>query len=153
MEPELAVPDNISAAVAPVGKDGNGRSAAVVALIQAWASIKDAAEEIHVDESERGRTYTRFTTDAVSKLLPDTTEANSGWGTRNHYFYKVVNAAGKEIHMQLALSSRGYLRNRGNCARESTSIFPSRFIRRIGSGDAHSSPTTLRYRRIWATTT
>jgi hypothetical protein len=107
MEPELAVPDNISAAVAPVGKDGNGRSAAVVALIQAWASIKDAAEEIHVDESERGRTYTRFTTDAVSKLLPDTTEANSGWGTRNHYFYKVVNAAGKEIHMQLALSSRG----------------------------------------------
>lgn len=42
---------------------------------------------------------------ALSALLPDATEANSGWGTKSHYFFEIVNDAGKQIYMQLAFSS------------------------------------------------
>ena len=104
--PEISE-ENIGAAAVPSGKNKNGRSAYIGALIQSWASIKDAAGEIHIDENKCGRKYCRFTTDAMTRLLPDTPQANSGWGTRNHYFYEIVNTVGKEVHMQLALSSKG----------------------------------------------
>ena len=52
------------------------------------------------------RTYTRFTTSAMSKILPDIPDAPSGWNTENHYFYEIVNRTGKSFYIQLALSSR-----------------------------------------------
>ena len=65
-----------------------------------------AAGEIHIAPDSCSRKYVRFTTDAMSKILPDAPEAASGWGTRNHYFYEIINNAGKSIHMQLALSAK-----------------------------------------------
>lgn len=102
--PEISE-DNVVANVIPKGKDKSDRSKAIAALIHSWASIKDAASEIRVNEEKCGRKYCRFTTDALSALLPDATEANSGWGTKNHYFFEIVNDAGKQIYMQLAFSS------------------------------------------------
>ena len=42
----------------------------------------------------------------MSKILPDAPDAESGWGTRNHYFYEIINNAGKAVYMQLALSAK-----------------------------------------------
>ena len=38
-------------------------------------------------------------------LLPDVPNAPSGWNTDNHYFYEIVNRNGKDIIIQLSLSS------------------------------------------------
>lgn len=51
-------------------------------------------------------TYTRFTTDKMSKILPDIPNAPSGWGTDNHYFYEIVNCTGTNFYIQLSISSR-----------------------------------------------
>ena len=41
----------------------------------------------------------------MSRIFPDLPGNPSGWGTENHYFYEIVNRAGNEVHIQLALSS------------------------------------------------
>ena len=46
----------------------------------------------------------RFTTALTSSVLPEAQEAASGWKTRTHYFYEIVNEQGKKIYMQFALS-------------------------------------------------
>ena len=52
------------------------------------------------------RTYTRFTTDGMTAILPDIPDAPSGWNTDNHYFYEIINRNGKTSHIQFAISSK-----------------------------------------------
>ena len=52
------------------------------------------------------RTYTRFLTKNMSRLLPDIVNAPSGWNTDNHYFYEIVNRTGKTVDIKLSISSR-----------------------------------------------
>ena len=52
------------------------------------------------------RTYTRFTTDGMSEILPDIQNAPSGWNTDNHYFYEIRNSNGKSFYIQCAVSSK-----------------------------------------------
>ena len=41
----------------------------------------------------------------MSELLPDAAEANSGWNTKNFYFYELKNISGNEFKIQLSLNS------------------------------------------------
>lgn len=102
---EITEENNTAVSVSTEKANGN-RSAYIAALNLSFANIKDAAGEIHIAPDSCSRKYVRFTTDAMSKILPDAPEAASGWGTRNHYFYEIINNAGKSIHMQLALSAK-----------------------------------------------
>ena len=49
---------------------------------------------------------TRFTTKAMSKIIPDTPDAVSGWNTPNRYFYEIVNSTGNSIYIKLAVSAK-----------------------------------------------
>lgn len=84
-------------------------------MIQKWAKEKDAAGLIHLDMEMCTTTYCRFRTDTMTSILPDAPEAKSGWKTKNHYFYEVVNnlrtrvkngPKGNLVSMQLALSAK-----------------------------------------------
>ena len=52
------------------------------------------------------RTIARFTTKAMSDLLPDTPDALSAWGTPNHYFYEIVNKSATFVVLQLSFNSK-----------------------------------------------
>ena len=104
--PDEITEENITAVSVSAEKANGNRSAYIAALNMSFANIKDAAGEIHIDPDSCSRKYVRFTTDAMNKILPDAPEAASGWGTRNHYFYEIINSAGKSIYMQLALSAK-----------------------------------------------
>ena len=104
--PEEITEENITAVTATPDKTNGNRSAHIAAVNLSFANIKDAAGEIHIAPDSCSRKYVRFTTDAMSKILPDAPKAESGWGTRNHYFYEIINNAGKSVHMQLALSAK-----------------------------------------------
>lgn len=104
--PDEIPEENITAVSVSTEKSNGNRSAYIAALNMSFVNIKDAAGEIHIDPDSCSRKYVRFTTDAMNKILPDATEAASGWGTRNHYFYEIINSAGKSIYMQLALSAK-----------------------------------------------
>ena len=75
----------------------------IAEILRAW-TVKTEDVMDNVDKSNR--TYTRFTTKIMSEILPDVPNAPSGWNTDNHYFYEIVNCNGKDIMIQLCLSSR-----------------------------------------------
>jgi len=58
----------------------------------------------HPEKSNR--TCTRFTTDTMSKILPDIPNSPSGWNTDNHYFYEIVNRSGSFVTIQISFNSR-----------------------------------------------
>ena len=90
------------------------RTHEIAEIILSWAKGKENIGLIHVDLDNCIDRFCRFTTDAMSHLLPDAPEAKSGWKTRNHYFYEIVNKIvsgkdgykGNSVEMQLALSGK-----------------------------------------------
>lgn len=83
------------------------RASSLAATIRAWAEQKDAEGLLVLDRSRCNKTYTRFTTRAMSAVLPDTEEADSGWRTHNHYFYEIVNEGGERFKSQLSINFTG----------------------------------------------
>ena len=75
----------------------------IAGVLREWAVDRNG---VNVNLAKCNRTYTRFTTDAMSKMIPDTPNAPSGWNTDNHYFYEIINRTGNSIFVQLAFSAR-----------------------------------------------
>lgn len=75
----------------------------VVSTIREWALQK---EGVNIKLAKCNGTYTRFTTNAMSEILPDLENAPSGWNTANHYFYEVVTRKDRPIFIQFALSAK-----------------------------------------------
>lgn len=82
------------------------RTSDVSACFRKWGIQKKEEGEIEIILDKCSKTYTRFKTQTMSKLLPDASEALSGWNTPNYYFYELVNNGGTEFYIQLSLSSR-----------------------------------------------
>ena len=72
-------------------------------ILREWTVKRD---DVNDCLAKCNRTYTRFTTKTMSEILPDIPGAPSGWNTDNHYFYEIVNRAGRNVYIQFALSSR-----------------------------------------------
>ena len=96
------------------------RASSLAATIHAWAEQRDAEGKIVLDTNKCNKTYTRFTTPGMTEALPDTDEPNSAWGTRNHYFYEVVNNGGESFKSWISVNQRG-------ASSELTSRFESLF--------------------------
>lgn len=78
--------------------DEEKRFNAIIAIFREWVQSKENA---HLDIARCNRTYTRFTTDGMTTILPDIPDAPSGWNTDNHYFYEIINRNGKTTYIQL----------------------------------------------------
>ncbi|MFR2774426.1 MAG: DUF4268 domain-containing protein [Anaerostipes sp.] len=83
--------------------DEEKRYNAIVSIFREWVQSKT---EAHLDMIRCNRTYTRFTTDGMTAILPDISDAPSGWNTDNHYFYEIINRNGKTSYIQFAISSK-----------------------------------------------
>ena len=75
----------------------------ISSALRRWALNRP---EIKLSLSKSGRTYTRFTTETMSGLLPNTNGALSDWNTPNCYFYEIVNRSGDNVHIQLSFSAQ-----------------------------------------------
>ncbi len=82
------------------------RAAMLAEIFHAWCAEKDRKGEIVYVPEKSSKSCTRFKTDYLSKLMPDAPEANSGWGTKNYYFYEIKNLYGTEFYIQLVFSSK-----------------------------------------------
>lgn len=81
------------------------KSSELTAIFVEWAKHKTEEGYIEVSLDNCSKKYTRFTTCGMSKLLPDKDEADSGWKTKNNYFYELINEGGNKYYIQLAFSS------------------------------------------------
>lgn len=59
---------------------------------------------VNVNLQKSNTTVIRFTTDAMSQLLPESDIEDSGWNTANHYFYEIKNRNDQEVSIQLVVS-------------------------------------------------
>ena len=124
--PEEIKEDDIARVTASIEKVNGNRSEHIAALIMSFVSIKDALGEIHLASDSSGRRYIRFTTDSMNEILPDAPNAASGWGTRNHYFFEIINHSGKSVNMQLALSAKNIPDDLKEICEKINEHFPSR---------------------------
>lgn len=106
---------NPSATLVTTDETDDERTHDVSTVILKWAKTKESAGLINIDLDKCLNNYCRFRTDAMTALLPDAPEAKSGWNTKNHYYYEVVNnirtrvkngPKGNIVGMQLALSGK-----------------------------------------------
>ena len=67
--------------------------ASIADIIISWATEKSNEERIRLDPENTQETTIRFTTEAMSSLLPDVPGGSSAWGTPNFYFYEIRNEA------------------------------------------------------------
>lgn len=98
--------DKICNAILPylqTASEDTSRLIKIAEILREWAVARD---EVNVNLAKCNRTFTRFTTDTMSRILPDIPNSPSGWNTDNHYFYEIINRSGKSVYIQLAFSSR-----------------------------------------------
>lgn len=79
------------------------RLADIAGVLREWTVERNTVNE---NLAKCNRTYTRFTTNCMSEILPDISDAPSGWNTDNHYFYEIVNRTGESVYIQFAINAR-----------------------------------------------
>lgn len=102
------------------------RALDLAAILRAWATEMTEKGEMEVVIDKCNKTYTRFKTKTMSEILPDADEPTSGWNTNNYYFYEIRNNDGKDISIQLALSSKNISGDLREVCNRINEHFPSR---------------------------
>ena len=74
----------------------------LAALFREWITENEAVNE---DLANCTRKYIRFTTDAMSAMLPSITNSPSAWGTDNHYYYEIINNTGNSFYIKFVVNS------------------------------------------------
>ena len=82
--------------------ENSARLSAIAGIFREW-TVK--CKDVHENLAKCNRTFTRFTTDTMSEILPDLPDALSGWNTYNHYFYEIVNYSGKNFYIKFVISA------------------------------------------------
>lgn len=83
--------------------DASVRLTDIAGILREWTVDRSGVIE---NLAKCNRTYTRFTTDGMTEILPDLPDAPSGWKTENHYFYEILNRTGKSVYIQFAISGK-----------------------------------------------
>lgn len=74
-------------------------------IITKWAAEKESENKLIFCRDFTTKSISRFRTEKMDKLIPESEKPNSGWKSKNHYFYEIQNSEGKEISMKFVLNS------------------------------------------------
>ena len=75
----------------------------IAAWTREWVFAKN---DIICDTANCNRNYTRFTTPAMSAILPELKDSPSAWGTDTHYFYEIYTMNSGKVLLQMAINSQ-----------------------------------------------
>lgn len=104
--------------------DAAARLTDIAGILREW-TVKQ--ESVNENLAKCNRTYTRFTTDGMTAILPDIPDAPSGWNTDNHYFYEIVNRSGKGVYIQFSISSRNITEDFRTVCDRINEFYPAKF--------------------------
>lgn len=76
----------------------------MAAVLKEWCSDRASQGLIAFDPKNSSKTYIRFTTAAMTQILPEASEEISGWKSRSIYYYEIVNQ-GERIKLMLTICS------------------------------------------------
>ena len=103
--------------------DAEKRHDEIAWILRQWTVEKKTVREAL---TRCNPTYTRFTTQTMSDILPDIPNAPSGWSTDNHYFYEIINRTGKTVYIQLALSAKNASEEFLSTCKRISEFYPSK---------------------------
>lgn len=75
----------------------------IAEILREWMQQK---LEIIGRPDKSNRSYTRFLTPLMSKIIPIEEGVLSDWNCENHYFYEIMNRTGKEVYIKLVINSK-----------------------------------------------
>ena len=102
------------------------RASDVAEYFRNWGVQKTKVGEIEIVLDKCSKTYTRFKTPTMSAILPDAEKPLSGWNTKNHYFYEIINNGGTDFYIQISFSSKNIPDNLRAICDEINRHYPSR---------------------------
>ena len=113
--------------ISPEKAEKNKALLQISTLVKEWAASRAEKGMVTIDLDRCNRTYTRFRTPFMDKLIPDTDGTRSGWNSANHYFYEIVNRTGNSAYIQLALSSKEMPQDQLELSDRINSVYPSKY--------------------------
>ena len=116
----------ISEAIIPYLLDENSTEAKLIKysyLTREWASNNTG---ISYDIENCSRSYTRFTTDTMTEILPEIKDAPSSWGSDSHYFYEICSMSSGKVQVQLSINSKNITDEFRATCDEIQKYFPSK---------------------------
>ncbi|HPR92421.1 MAG TPA: PD-(D/E)XK nuclease family protein [Candidatus Dojkabacteria bacterium] len=102
------------------------RASDIAEIFRDWAEQATRRGEIQVVLEKCSKSHTRFKTKNMSMLLPDAAEAQSGWNTRNHYFYEIDYNGVDEFQIQLAFSAKNIPSDLKEMCERISKFYPSK---------------------------
>ena len=103
-------------------KGSDDKADKVAEILREWTKAKD---DVNDNLAKCNRTYTRFTTDEMTAILPDIPEAPSGWNTDNHYFYEIINRDGKNVFIKFVISAKNITDDFRDICNRINELYPS----------------------------
>lgn len=82
------------------------KKTAMAEIFVDWARDKEEAGALSLAEKKCSKTYTRFTTPGMSRLLPPGKDTLGGWNTPDNYFYEIV-CNSDDYRLQMCVSASG----------------------------------------------
>lgn len=113
--------------ISPEKAEKNKALLQISTLVKEWAASRAEKGMVTIDLDRCNRTYTRFRTPFMDKLIPDTDGTKSGWNSANHYFYEIVNRTGNSAYIQLALSSKEMPQDQLELSDRINAVYPSKY--------------------------
>lgn len=113
--------------ISPEKAEKNKALLQISTLVKEWAASRAEKGMVTIDLDRCNRTYTRFRTPFMDKLIPDTDGTKSGWNSANHYFYEIVNRTGNSAYIQLALSSKEMTQDQLELSDRINAVYPSKY--------------------------
>lgn len=120
------------------------RASIIAQIIQTWCYEKQRAGLLVVDTDKCSKTYTRFKTPFMTKLLPDKENADSGWNTKNQYFYEVVNRDGERIYIQFVVSGRNIPDDLRSVDEQINTFYPTKYKKEAWQWRTHFASKTIK---------
>jgi hypothetical protein len=113
-------------------------------IITKWLIEKTNNNELIFDKDFTTKSYIRFRTKEMDNTIPLSDEANSGWKSKNHYFYEIINNRGSEFYMQFVLNGENLTDEQKNIAEEINKISPSKQQKIVWQWRTHFSTKRIK---------
>ncbi len=113
-------------------------------IITKWLIEKTNNNELIFDKDFTTKSYIRFRTKEMDNTIPLSDEANSGWKSKNHYFYEIINNRGSEFYMQFVLNGENLTDEQKNIAEKINKISPSKQQKIVWQWRTHFSTKRIK---------
>ncbi len=95
-------------------------------IITKWAAEKEAENKIIFCRDFTTKSISRFRTVNMDNFIPESDKPDSGWKSRNHYFYEIQNSEGKEISMKFVLNSDNITEEQNKLFKKINILYPAK---------------------------